>query len=307
MLTGLYRPTAGRIYFDDKDITYTRPDRILARGMARTFQNIRLFATMSAIENVMVGQHTRMHAGLFGSILRTPSVRHEEREVREKARATLEYVGLARSQMDQLAVNLSYGDQRRVEIARALVSEPHLLLLSPFRMRAECLRLEEGPEDTLLCRPEWTSRELCNDVVSSVLYQDHIYGFDLRQLQASKHRPSRGTFKCLEWATGKVCWSTEEVGHASVLVAGDKSYLPGMPSLGHASSGAWLSYLADAQGSVEALADQLNRLDQSLVKINILRSGVGGITENDITLARLIRTTDGWKVDQAFSVPRVRR
>ena len=129
MLTGLYRPTAGRIYFDDRDITYVRPDRILARGMARTFQNIRLFATMSALENVLVGQHARLKAGLFRSILRTPAVRREEREGREKAREILEYVGLRPDVIGQMAINLSYGDQRRVEIARALASDPSLLLL----------------------------------------------------------------------------------------------------------------------------------------------------------------------------------
>ena len=129
MLTGLYRPTAGRIYFDDRDITYTRPDRILARGMARTFQNIRLFATMSALENVLVGQHARLKAGLFRSILRTPGVHREEREAREKAREVLEYVGLKPESIGQMAINLSYGDQRRVEIARALASDPSLLLL----------------------------------------------------------------------------------------------------------------------------------------------------------------------------------
>ena len=129
MLTGLYRPTAGRIFFAGKDITYTRPDRILAQGMARTFQNIRLFATMSALENVLVGQHTRLRAGLFRSIARTPGVRKEEREAREKAREVLEYVGLSSENIDQMSVNLSYGDQRRVEIARALASDPTLLLL----------------------------------------------------------------------------------------------------------------------------------------------------------------------------------
>ena len=129
MLTGLYRPTTGRISFDGTDVTGRRPDRITALGMARTFQNIRLFATMSAVENVMVGEHSRMKAGLFGSILRPPWVRREEREVREKAHAELDYVGIDRRWHDHLAVNLSYGDQRRVEIARALASGPRLLLL----------------------------------------------------------------------------------------------------------------------------------------------------------------------------------
>ena len=129
MLTGLYRPTTGRIFFEERDVTYVRPDRILARGMARTFQNIRLFATMSALENVLVGEHARLKAGLFRSILRTPGVRHEEREAREKARELLEYVGLRADAIGQMAANLSYGDQRRVEIARALASDPSLLLL----------------------------------------------------------------------------------------------------------------------------------------------------------------------------------
>ena len=129
MLTGLYRPTIGRIYFEGRDITYARPDRILARGMARTFQNIRLFATMSALENVLVGQHARLRAGLFRSILRTPAVRREEGEAREKARELLDYVGLKEDVFDQMVANLAYGDQRRVEIARALGSDPSLLLL----------------------------------------------------------------------------------------------------------------------------------------------------------------------------------
>jgi branched-chain amino acid transport system ATP-binding protein len=129
MLTGLYRPTAGRIVFDGIDVTGRRPDIITSLGVARTFQNIRLFSTMSAVENVMVGTHARMRAGLFASILRTPSVRREEAEVEARARDTLSYVGLAQDQHDQIASNLSYGDQRRVEIARALASNPKLLLL----------------------------------------------------------------------------------------------------------------------------------------------------------------------------------
>jgi branched-chain amino acid transport system ATP-binding protein len=129
MLTGLYKPTLGRITFNGRNITGGRPDRIVAAGMARTFQNIRLFATMSAVENVMVGQHARMKAGLFGSILRTPWVRSEEKRVVEKAREELRYVGLKDELHDQISVNLSYGDQRRLEIARALGSDPKLLLL----------------------------------------------------------------------------------------------------------------------------------------------------------------------------------
>jgi branched-chain amino acid transport system ATP-binding protein len=129
MLTGLYRPTYGRISFNGKNVTGRRPDLIMKDGVARTFQNIRLFATMTALENVMVGQNARMRAGLFGSILRVPRVRREEKAVEEKARETLSYVGIPESQHDQMSVNLSYGDQRRLEIARALASDPKLLLL----------------------------------------------------------------------------------------------------------------------------------------------------------------------------------
>ena len=129
MLTGLYRASLGRVVFDGRDVTTKRPDQITALGVARTFQNIRLFGTMSAIENVLVGQHSRMKATVFGSIFRTPRVRREERAGDEKARELLNYVGVDRRRFDDAASFLSYGDQRRVEIARALASDPKLLLL----------------------------------------------------------------------------------------------------------------------------------------------------------------------------------
>jgi branched-chain amino acid transport system ATP-binding protein len=129
MLTGLYKASSGRIVFGERDVTRARPDVITSLGVARTFQNIRLFGAMSAIENVMIGRHARMKAGLFGSIFRPPWVLREERAVRGRARELLAYVGLKPSSFDRLAVELSYGDQRRVEIARALASDPSLLLL----------------------------------------------------------------------------------------------------------------------------------------------------------------------------------
>ena len=129
MLTGLYRPTEGRIMLGERNITHSRPDVITKYGVARTFQNIRLFGAMTAVENVMVGHHARMRAGLFGSIFRPPWVRREERETREHARELLAYVGLREPVFDRLAAQLPYGDQRRVEIARALASQPRLLLL----------------------------------------------------------------------------------------------------------------------------------------------------------------------------------
>ncbi len=129
MLTGLYKPTSGRIVLGERDISRTRPDIITTLGVARTFQNIRLFGAMTALENVIVGRHSRMRTGVFGAIFRPPWVRREEREVEERARELLKFVGLRENSFDRLASQLPYGDQRRVEIARALASEPSLLLL----------------------------------------------------------------------------------------------------------------------------------------------------------------------------------
>lgn len=106
-----------------------------------------------------------------------------------------------------------------------LYREPHLLLMSPFRVAATRLKLETKPDGTLDCKPDWTSREFCNDIVSSVLYEGHVYGFDLKQAQSSAHRPSRGVFKCLEWDTGKTRWTTDDVGQAGIVVADGKQFL----------------------------------------------------------------------------------
>ena len=129
MLTGLYKPTSGRILIGDRDVTRTRPDVVTGLGVARTFQNIRLFGAMTATENVMIGRHARMRAGLIGSIVRPPWVRREERETEAHARQLLDYVGLSAASANRYAGELPYGDQRRVEIARALASDPKLLLL----------------------------------------------------------------------------------------------------------------------------------------------------------------------------------
>ena len=128
MLTGVYKPTAGSIVLLGEDVTGKPPHAITARGVGRTFQNIRLFQNMTALENVLVGMHARLKSNLFNSVLRTPGVRREERQSRERARELLDFVGLGRK-AGETAKNLPYGDQRRLEVARALATEPQLLLL----------------------------------------------------------------------------------------------------------------------------------------------------------------------------------
>ena len=128
LVTGIYAPSAGSITFDGRNITGKGTASIAALGIARTFQNIRLFAFMSALDNVMTGEHARMKANLLDSMLHTPAQRREERRVVERARELLAFVDLHK-QAGTYARNLAYGLQRRLEIARALASEPKLLLL----------------------------------------------------------------------------------------------------------------------------------------------------------------------------------
>ena len=128
MLTGVYKPTAGRIVFDGEDVTGKPPHAITERGVGRTFQNIRLFQNMTALENVLVGMHSRLKGGILRSIVRTPGLKREERAAFERARELLQFSGLLRRE-DEVARNLPYGDQRRLEVARALATQPKLLLL----------------------------------------------------------------------------------------------------------------------------------------------------------------------------------
>jgi branched-chain amino acid transport system ATP-binding protein len=127
-VTGLFPPSEGRIIFEDRDVGGRRPHDVAELGIARTFQNIRLFGYMSALDNVRVGQHVRMRAKLWDAMLKTPSERREEREVTERSRELLRFVGIEH-QGGNYARNLPYGQQRRLEIARALATRPRLLLL----------------------------------------------------------------------------------------------------------------------------------------------------------------------------------
>ncbi len=127
-LTGFYKPNKGQIVFDGKQITRKRPYKITRSGMARTFQNLRLFKKMTVLENVMSGMHCRTRTGAIGAILRTGSQKREEAEIKDFCEFCLEFVGIL-DEKDRTASNLSYGHQRRVEWARALATRPKLLLL----------------------------------------------------------------------------------------------------------------------------------------------------------------------------------
>jgi branched-chain amino acid transport system ATP-binding protein len=128
VLTGIYAADGGSFAFDGQPLAGLKPDEVAERGIARTFQNIRLFANLSALENVMIGRHVRTHAGVFGAIFRDARTRAEEKAIEKRAHELLDYVGVAK-RAHTLAKHLAYGDQRRLEIARALATEPKLLAL----------------------------------------------------------------------------------------------------------------------------------------------------------------------------------
>lgn len=128
VITGVYKVSSGDIRYDERSLRGKRPNQILGAGIARTFQNIRLFTAMTALENVMVAQHARSRSGVVGAMLRSRGQRTEERRIRERALEALAFVGMA-AYADEVAKNLAYGMQRRLEIARALGSDPKTILL----------------------------------------------------------------------------------------------------------------------------------------------------------------------------------
>lgn len=128
MITGVYTPTKGNVIYGGNDITGNRPDIITQNGIARTFQNIRLFKELSVLDNVLIANHLHLKSGLFSAILKLPKYRREERSIREKSLALIERVGLL-DVINEKASSLPYGKQRRLEIARALATNPKLLLL----------------------------------------------------------------------------------------------------------------------------------------------------------------------------------
>ncbi len=128
VVTGYYKPTTGKVLFDGREISGLRPNRLTRIGIGRTFQTIRLFNNLTALENVLIGMHHRLKANFIGDIFKPPSVRAEEASARQEATELIEYVGL-KGLEEELAKNMSYGLQRRLEVARALATHPKLLLL----------------------------------------------------------------------------------------------------------------------------------------------------------------------------------
>ena len=131
VITGIYEPDGGDVRYVGESIVGLRPHQLVKLGIARTFQNVRLFANMTILENAMVGQHCRARSGVFGSILRTPGVRSEEERIKERAIEALGFFGprLSGYRLDQPAFSLSYANRRRLEMARAMATDPHVLLL----------------------------------------------------------------------------------------------------------------------------------------------------------------------------------
>jgi len=179
LLTGIYAPDRGGFAFDGRPLAGLMGHEVTARGIARTFQNIRLFANLSALENVMIGRHVRTHTGVVGAILRNRAATEEERAIERRAAELLDYVGIA-SRANDPAGSLPYGDQRRLEIARALATEPKLLTLDEpaagmnvFETRALRALLESIRRDGVTILLIEHDMRLVMSVCDRVLVLDH--------------------------------------------------------------------------------------------------------------------------------------
>jgi branched-chain amino acid transport system ATP-binding protein len=179
VLTGIYRPDAGGFVFESRALAGLTPDRVAAAGIARTFQNIRLFANLSALENVMIGRHVRTRAGVLGAILRSEAQRAEEAAIERRAAELLDYVGI-RARANDAAGSLPYGDQRRLEIARALATDPRLLALdepaagmNPAERRALARLIRRIRDDGVTVLLIEHDVRLVMDICDRVLVLDH--------------------------------------------------------------------------------------------------------------------------------------
>ncbi|MEW5863088.1 MAG: ABC transporter ATP-binding protein [Pseudomonadota bacterium] len=179
VLTGIYAPDAGHFTFDGRPLAGLAPDRVAAAGIARTFQNIRLFANLSALENVMIGRHVRTRAGVLGAVLRTAAQRAEEAAIERRAAELLDYVGI-RARANDAAGSLPYGDQRRLEIARALATDPRLLALdepaagmNPAERRALARLIRRIRDDGITVLLIEHDVRLVMDICDRVLVLDH--------------------------------------------------------------------------------------------------------------------------------------
>ncbi|MDI9569605.1 MAG: ABC transporter ATP-binding protein [Pseudomonadota bacterium] len=178
-VTGIYRPSGGDIFVNPpgkrrRRLNGMKTHQVTAQGLARTFQNIRLFQKMTVLENVMIGRHCRTRSGVLGAVLRDPQTRREEREIVERSYAILEKIGLA-GEVNELAMNLPYGDQRRLEIARAMATDPFLILLDE-----PAAGMNPRETDAL----EVLIRRICDEEGIAVLLIEH----DMRMVMSISNR-----------------------------------------------------------------------------------------------------------------------
>lgn len=183
VVTGLYRPTSGRVFLDGKEITAQRPDAVLKQGIARTFQNIRLFSNMTVLENVLVGEHARLRSGLIGDIIKGPRTRREERAARDRAYEIMSMFGQRLTgTANTVARNLAYADRRYLEIARALASQPKVLLLDEPTVGMNPAETEEAMRYIAQLRRAGVTIVLIEHKLNVVMsMSDHIVVLDYGQ------------------------------------------------------------------------------------------------------------------------------